>query len=221
LQLRSREIDSKRVGVWAFSEGAWVAPIAVAEDPSLSFLAMVAVPATSRRASILLTNIEDLRAKGTTEKEVARYREFFERYQQAIMDKDAAALDRLRQEYSGAPWLPRNMANAQTLDDRLWQRQRLTWPYEPGPVLSRITKPVLAIWGGEDDQFPPRINLPLFEETMLTARNPDYTLRVVPNSDHGLWIVARSSVEQTGYSPEYLRLVSEWIRTRLTAIRHE
>jgi hypothetical protein len=47
--------------------------------------------------------------KGTSPTEVARYREFFESYQQFIVDNDAPAIERLWQQYSAASWLPANM----------------------------------------------------------------------------------------------------------------
>jgi pimeloyl-ACP methyl ester carboxylesterase len=209
------EIDASRVGVFGFSEGAWVAPITVAENPRLAFLILAAVPATSRRESLQIANAERLRQSGASAAEITRNREFHERYQQAIIDNDASAIQQLWHQYSGASWLPGNMPTAQTLNDWSWQRARLTWPYEPGPVLSRITCPVLAIWGAEDEAFPPRIHRPRFEQAMLAARNVDYTRRVIPGADHSFHLIAASFVEQTGYAPEYLRTVLEWLTTRV------
>lgn len=213
LQQRT-DIDANRVGVWGFSEGAWVAPLAFTGNPRPAFLILAAVPATSRRQGILETNVDRLRGEGTSAPEIKRFREFFERYQQAIMDNDAPEIERLWRQYSGASWLPANMPTAQTLNSD-WQRPRLTWPYEPGPVLSTITCPVLAMWGGEDEQFPSGIHRPLVDQSMRAARNPDYTLRVIPGADHSFRLVARSFVEQTGYAPQYLPTVVEWLRTRV------
>lgn len=214
LQQRT-DIDPNRVGVWGFSEGAWVAPLTAAQNPRLAFLILAAVPATSRRVSVLTANAERLRQEGASTAEIARYREFFQRYQQAIIDNDAPAIERLWQQYSGASWLPGNMPTARTLNEWSWQRARLTWSYEPGPVLGRITCPVLAIWGGEDQEFPPRVHKPLLEHSMRAARNSDYTLTVVPGADHSFGLVAASFVEQTGYAPEYLPTVLEWLTTRV------
>jgi pimeloyl-ACP methyl ester carboxylesterase len=91
------------------------------------------------------------------------------------MDNDAPAIELLWRQYAGASWLPANKPTAETLNDWTWQRARLTWPYEPGPVLSRITCPVLAMWEADDESFPPAIHKPRFESSMRAARNPDYT----------------------------------------------
>jgi pimeloyl-ACP methyl ester carboxylesterase len=217
--LRQRSgIDPERVGVFALSEGAWVAPITVAETPGIGFLILAGAPATSRRESVLIGNAERLEREGTSQAEVARYREFFHRYQQAIMDTDAAAIDVLWREYARASWLPANKPTSQTLNDWSWQRARLTWPYEPGPMLSRVTCPVLAIWGSDDESFPPAIHSPRLEESMRAARNPDYTLRVIPRANHSFHLVAPSFLAVTGYAPEYLQVMVQWL-TRVTGTR--
>lgn len=213
LQQRS-DIDPNRVGVWGFSEGAWVAPLTVAQNPRPAFLILAAVPATSRRVSVLTGNVERLRREGASATEVARYRQFFESYQQAIVDNDAPAIERLWHQYSGASWLPANMPTVQTLNEWSW-RARLTWPHDPGPVLGRVTCPVLAIWGGEDQEFPPRVHKPLLEQSLRAARNSDFTLTVVPGADHSFGLVAASFVEQTGYAPEYLSTVLQWLTKRV------
>lgn len=214
LQQRT-EIDASRVGVFALSEGAWVAPITAAENPRIGFLILAALPTTSRRDSILTSNADRLQRDGASPTEVARYRQFFERYQQAILDNDAAAIERLWQQYSGASWLPATMPTAQTLNDGSWDRPRLTWGYEPGPVLRKIKCPVLAIWGAEDDSFPPALHRPLFEEAMRAAGNADYTHRVIPGADHSFHLVARSFTEVTGFAPEYLRTLVQWISAKV------
>ena len=81
-------------------------------------------------------------------------------------------------------------------------------------MLGKIACPVLAIWGGEDQEFPPRVHKPLLEQWMRAARNSDYTLTVIPGADHSFGVVATSVVEQTGYAPEYLPTVLEWLTKR-------
>ena len=83
-------------------------------------------------------------------------------------------------------------------------------------MLSKITCPVLAIWGAEDDEMPPRIHKPLLEQAMLAARNRDYTLQVIPGTGHTLRMVAPSFFQETGYAPEYFRTVLEWLKTRVS-----
>ena len=50
---------------------------------------------------------------------------------------------------------------------------------------------------------------------MRAARNSDFTLTVVPGADHSFGLVAASFVEQTGYAPEYLSTVLQWLTKRV------
>ena len=210
--LRQRpEIDPHRVGVFGFSEGAWVAPMTVAENPRVAFLILAALPATSRRESVLIGNADRLQREGAAAAEIARYREFFKHYQQVIMDNDAPAIELMWRQYAGASWLPANKPTAETLNDWSWQRARLTWPYEPGPVLSSITCPVLAIWGADDESFPPSIHRPRFEDSMRAARNARSTHRVIPGANHSFHLVAPSFLAVTGYVPEYFQTMVQWL----------
>lgn len=209
-----REVDADRVGLFGYSEGAWVAPILAAENSRLGFLILSAVPVTSRRESLRITNAERLRNDGASAAEIARNREFYEHYQQAIIDNDAAAIEQLWRQYAGASWLPAAMPTAETLNDPNWQRARLTWPHEPGPVLRKIRCPVLAIWGAEDEEFLPRVHRPLFEHAMLDARNADATVRVITGANHSFLRVAPSYTEVVGYAPEYFRTILDWLKTK-------
>ena len=209
-----REVDADRVGLFGHSEGAWVAPILAADNSRLGFLILSAVPVTSRRESLRIANAERLQNAGASTAEIARNREFFERYQQAIIDNDAVAIEQLWRQYAGASWLPAVMPTAKTLNDANWERARLTWPHEPGPVLAKIRCPVLAIWGAEDEEFMPRVHRPLFEHVMLNARNTDSTARVIAGANHPFLKVAPSFTEVVGYAPEYFQTILDWLKTR-------
>ena len=210
-----QEVDANRVGLFGYSEGAWVAPILAAENAQVGFLILSAVPATSRRESLRITNAERLRRDGVSASEIARNREFYGRYQQAIIDNDAAAIDQLWRQYAGASWLPAPMPTAKTLNDGSWQRARLTWPHEPGPVLRKIRCPILAVWGAGDEVFLPRVHRPLFEQAMLDSRNEDSTVRVIAGANHSFLRVAPSFTEVVGYAPEYFRTILDWLNTKV------
>ena len=39
---RRPEIDARRIGLWGFSQGAWVAPLAASRSPKIAFLVLLA-----------------------------------------------------------------------------------------------------------------------------------------------------------------------------------
>ncbi|MEZ5962434.1 MAG: alpha/beta fold hydrolase [Planctomycetota bacterium] len=79
-------------------------------------------------------------------------------------------------------------------------------------AFAQVRRPVLAVWGEEDDFVPPRRSAAWLRAN-LTATE-DVTLRLVPGGDHSLFAVGT-----TGHVPGYPQLVVDWLRTRLAADR--
>jgi len=209
------EVDPSGVGVWAFSQGTYAGPIA-ASTGQASFLILVAVEAISLREAVVISNVEKLRRQGVPNEEITRYKDYMGRWQQAIMEKDFKAAERAYQQYEGATWLPGNRPAEQAwTTDWMWDRARLTWPYEPAPVLRTIKMPVLAFWGSEDQETLPSVHRPAFEQALRDVGNSDYTLRVIAGVGHSLWLDA-PLVGSIGYTPEYIPGMLEWLRTRIT-----
>ena len=213
--LRDRsEVDTSRVGVWAFSQGTYVGPIA-ASIGNAAFLILVADFAINLREHVVITNVERLRRQGLPNEEIERYKDYTKRWHQAIMEKDFKTAERAYQQYEGASWLPRNRPVEQAwTTDWSWDRARLTWAYQPGPILRTLKMPVFAFWGSEDQQAPPSLNRAPLEQALRDAGNSDYTLRVIAGAGHELAIEA-PLVGIIGYTPEYIPGMLEWLRTRV------
>jgi pimeloyl-ACP methyl ester carboxylesterase len=200
--------------VWAFSQGSYAGPLA-ASISKASFLILVAEYAINLREDVVITNVERLRRQGLPNEEIERYKDYTRLWHQAIMEKDFKAAERAYLQYEGASWLPRNRPVEQAwTTDWSWERARLTWPYEPAPILRTITMPVLAFWGSEDQAALPSVNRPALERALRDGGNSDYTLRVITGAGHDLFIVA-PLVGSIGYTPEYIPGMLEWLQTRV------
>jgi pimeloyl-ACP methyl ester carboxylesterase len=213
-------IDPSRVGIWANSQGTYPAPIAALEGEA-SFLILIAEFAISSREGVMISNVERMRRNGAPAEEIARYQDYFGRWQQAIMDDDFAAYERLQREYAGASWLMRNVPSEKAWSSD-WQndRARLMWPYQPGLTLRKIRVPVLAFWGSEDPEALPTVHKPALEQALRDGGNSDYSLRVIAGADHRVWVGA-SGIEKVGYAPEYISGMLEWLRTKVITAPRE
>ena len=93
-------MDASRVGIWAFSQGTYPGPIA-AVTGNASFLILVAGFGNSSRDTVMAGNIERMQRSGTASAEIERYKDYFGRWQQAVMDDDFTAYEAVFKQYHG------------------------------------------------------------------------------------------------------------------------
>jgi uncharacterized protein len=82
--------------------------------------------------------------------------------------------------------------------------------YDPGPVLRRLTLPVLGVWGAVDRSTPPVESVALFREALDQAGNPHYHLRTVAGAEHSLHSSVDGFHAEPGFAPGYVDLVGSW-----------
>ncbi|GGN83395.1 alpha/beta hydrolase family protein [Nocardia rhizosphaerihabitans] len=83
--------------------------------------------------------------------------------------------------------------------------------YDPLPVLARIEQPVLAIWGDKDRLTPPGDSLRGFQETFERAGKTNYTLRTLPNAQHGGFTTTDGFDKGEQLAPGYAQLMGNWV----------
>jgi pimeloyl-ACP methyl ester carboxylesterase len=213
LRERSSEVDSTKVGVWAFSQGTYPGPIAASAGKA-SFLIVVAEFAIPLREALMLSRAEQMRRTGTSSEEIGHFKEYFPRWQQATLDNDFKAASAVYQACACPDFFRLPPSEEAWNDDRGKFRARLMWPFEPGPVLRRLNMPVLAFWGAGDFEALPSAHRPALEQALREGGNVDYTLRVIDGAGHGLWLDA-PVIEQRGYAPEYIRGMLDWLRAKV------
>jgi pimeloyl-ACP methyl ester carboxylesterase len=214
---RRREVAPSQVGVWAFSQGTYPGPIAAVTGKA-AFLILVAEFAN--RNGDIGVYVEQMRRSGDSSEEIARFTSYMTRWEQAILDNDFNAAERNQKDYAGARWL-RSVPSSEAAFATDWSmaRARLMWPYEPGPVLRKLSMPVLAFWGSEDLEAMPFREQPLLEQALREAGNRDFTFRVLQGADHGLMLDG-ASVQRVGYAPGYFGEVIEWLRQRVMKVNN-
>jgi pimeloyl-ACP methyl ester carboxylesterase len=145
---RLRDRGHARVGVWGFSQGAWAAALAAAQDPATAFLITVAASGVSPAVQMRYGTREQLRRAGHETAELDVLRETYERYLRGELDRDAAqaVVDRA----AARPWF-----------DLAWVPRQLpdpgSWPdmdFDPHAVIARVRCPVLAFWSAVDEWVP-------------------------------------------------------------------
>lgn len=199
--LKSRpEINPVHIGLVGHSQGAYIAPLVVAQSSSDVAFVVLLAGSGQKVWDQILTN-ERAEALGNGESE-------------ADIEKQVADLE-------GQLQLVRQFA----VPCRTLGANYLCYvlDYDPAPVLEKITVPTLALYAELDTQVPPDINRPLVEAALQTAGNTDYTLHTFPSANHwfapaeiGTTAEMRELTQhgQIGYYefvPEFLEILGDWI----------
>lgn len=150
LRVLRSEVGPLPTGLWGFSQGAWVAMLSAAADPSLAFLALVGCSAVSPARQMRYGTAQQLRRAGFGVEPLAeldRLRTVWEEYQRGHLSREAAqsVVDRLAgRSWFHLSWVPSTLPSNTSWDDM---------DFDPAEAISQIRCPVLAFYG-EDEWVP-------------------------------------------------------------------
>ncbi len=83
-------------------------------------------------------------------------------------------------------------------------------------VLSKVTCPVLVIYGELDVAVPPGPHIAALEKGLSEAGNRDYTIKVFPKGSHNIWLRETGGENRVKtYVPGYFETMTEWLLKRV------
>ncbi|NOH03399.1 MAG: alpha/beta fold hydrolase [Chloroflexi bacterium] len=201
--LQSRkEIDPRQIGLVGHSQGAYIAPLVVAEFSSdIKFVVLLAGSGEKVWDQILMNERAESLGNGLSEDEANE--------RVADLEGQLQFIQKVRS--------PCRLLKAHYLCFVL--------DYDPAPVLERLTVPTLALYAELDTQVPPEVNIPLVESALKTTGNDDYTIHTFEKANHwfapaeiGMTTEMRKLMEGSdGYQfvPGFLELIGDWITARV------
>jgi len=199
--LRGRsEIDENRIGCWAFSQGAWVAPVALGAGAALSSLFLVGASGVTPAAQMRYGVAANLRRAGFTEEEVATalaVRTLVEEHAHADAEDDE--VERSLRAAANERWwelayLPIRPFSAGERQD--WIREM---DFDPEPAISRVDIPTLLIYGTDDLWTPVDSSVEVWQR-----HHPDAGVRMIDGASHDLLIGG-------GLAEPYEAILTEWL----------
>lgn len=176
---RRADIDPKRVGVYASSQGGWIAPIAAASSPSVAFVVCAACPATAMPEQELIRTEAELRADGFSADEIRSARQYrFLLFDYLRSGHHHAELEAADQQDKNARWYPRfGGVVARDAPTATWWR--LNDAFDPVDSWRRVRVPSLVLFGERDTRIPPATHARL-----IAAANPRAKIVIIPTIDH-------------------------------------
>ncbi len=218
-----KEIDPSQIGMLGWSQAGWVMPLAAARRKDVAFLISISGAGVSPAETTIDEARGELKAGGRRPDvieqitELMRLKYDFARTGQgwneyeAARDKVVARMGRAPDDFPDSP------------DDPYWQTIRAFYFYDPAPALRELRTPALALFGELDDNIVADKNQKAWESALRSGGNLDYTLRILPGTDH-LMLEAKTGNNaemptMDRFAPAYFSTVQGWLAKRVRGFR--
>jgi len=217
------DIEMSNIGLWGISQAGWVMPRADLER-SFSFMIFVSCPTTTaemQSAYLIRKNLLTLGHSSSLSEIIS------EAYYNSMVCLNSGRpyheYQRFSAVYDTVQFI-RNLGWFMTEEEYTQEQLSPKEFYDPGPLISQITCPLLVIYGDLDSQVDPLRGMQDFSEYLRDSSVPNYHLELIPNANHAIWQARDGSLTelvellQSGdyeYSRRYLELMNDWITSLL------
>jgi alpha-beta hydrolase superfamily lysophospholipase len=234
--LQSRnDVDARRIGLWATSNGAWVVP-AVASQSDVSFVIVRSVPALSVGDNLQYEVERDLIAAGFSDAEVKRGLALRHLFTETVLRGEGwdalakAVKSEANERLLNEARTPRGLLTVTQPLDSAWYRQyRNLMAFDPVPYWRRVRVPVLAFIGGRDASVPAERTVKILDQALRSGGNRHYTIKFLPTANHIMFETAandpyvssrRDTSPLNAYSVlGYHDFITKWLRENVLATR--
>src|SRR6266851_1593506 len=205
-QLAARpDIDGERIGLWGFSQGAWVAPLAASRSTKIAFLVLVASTGVTPAEQMLFGTAKHARMAGFGEdaaRRIVAARRVVDDFRRGTVARDEAqaAIDGIAEE----PWFAHTYLPQGLHGQMVWRDM----DFDPEPIFANVRVPTLLFYGEDDEWSPIDVSIGAWERASERAGNRDVLVVRLPGTGHLPTLGGAESIDQI--SPEYERALLEW-----------
>jgi len=200
-----RAIEAERAGLFGYSQGGWIAPIAAARSNEVAFLVLVASIGVTPSEQMMVACERQLRLAGYGDDVVARALDLRRRFEYWLHEVAPEPDDQLSADLWAAvdePWIGQLWLPPTLLDDegrRLWIEEM---DYDPRPTFEQVRVPTLSFYGELDSWAPVEASA----EAWRKARGDAVDIVVIEGAEHDL------TLPDGSVAPEYDERLVEWLR---------
>jgi pimeloyl-ACP methyl ester carboxylesterase len=199
-----KAIDAKRIGLWGFSQGGWIGPLAAAASDDVAFLVLIASTGVTPSEQMMYAVERQLRLAGYGDDIVGRALELRRRFEDWVHarapepDEQLAAelWDGIDEPWWSHVWLPPTLLDEE--GRRLWIEEM---DFDPRPVFARVRVPTLLFYGEADSWTPVGPSV----EAWRAARGDEVDIVVIAEAEHDL------TLPDGSLSSEYERTLVDWL----------
>jgi|HubBroStandDraft_4_1064222.scaffolds.fasta_scaffold73534_2 dienelactone hydrolase len=214
------EVDSKRLGMMGISQGGYIAALAAQNTHIIKFLILDVTPAVTTEEQGIERVEYTMKHDGASPEDI---REALDYTKQAFLcaysGKGWPELKKRTEEFKSKPW-------AETVglveDEAELETIRLQ-KFDPVPSLTKITTPVLALYGGIDTLVPPEENEAKMRQ-YLGHSSRDFEIDVIPDVKHDMETLQKLEGKKWEWpdkywvwakkSPLFFQTIVDWMAKR-------
>lgn len=187
--LRKRaDINGRQIGLEGISQGGWIAPIAAARDPKISFLILISAAGVSSKEQVIYDQLGKMRRAGVAENELKEAEEFLRFQFEASRDqKKWREFEAKIPAVKDKKWFPFTLGGIPETS-WIWESTRRTSFFEPVPVWQKIKCPVLLIFGGADSNYPAQKSAEIIKKALHEGGNRDITVKIFEGANHSILV---------------------------------
>ncbi len=185
---QQREIEQSQIGMWGLSQGGYISAAAASRSKDVEFLVAVGSEVADGMLFYYRDNLFRRYGLSDTLRDVA---------EKAQLAADTLFFN-LRDESLLSTFTPR------------------TYPPPDEyvhPVWSRVSQPVLVMWGQLDQHQPVGESILGLKNSLAHANNQKWTIVVLPQANHDLGVSETGELHRPsrGYPPGALKTMTDWV----------
>ena len=225
----NQHINPRQIGLIGHSNGGWVGAVAAARSKDVAFLIVKSGSGLPVHENIVYELELDMRGAGTfSEEEIAKARSLRRQLNNALLtntgwDEMMAVIEKSKRErwfnYSRVAFLPQVPPPLDSEKNSFLNGLKRQIDFDPAQTWEQVHCPVLVLLGELDANVPVKASAPIMERGLKKAGNRDYSIRILPKANHGLFEA------HTGYTPEwpllkryvpgYMDGITDWLSKRV------
>jgi len=207
------EVDARRIGLWAPSQGAWVASVMHTMTPDIAFLVVMSGGGVTPRTSETYSYHQALERIGASADGTARAEAMLDAYFTWLATgEEREALVEMIEADEDEPWYQALQLGQVLPSDK--NRPNWAWvaTYDPLPAIETMRFPVLLLFGEDDAQQPTSQATARWAEGLENAGNEHWRIEVFEGADHMIRVGDPAAGHDRPLAPGLLELITGWLR---------
>jgi dienelactone hydrolase len=214
------DVDANRLGIWGMSQGGIIAPKIATLDRGVRFIINVSGSVVDANTEEIERTASMLRADGFDESAIAQAVAFQRlKFRYASSGEGWDEYIKAYERYKNAAWFPDPYVGPpDSKSSTAWKFWRESGAIHPFDYWRTYTGSVLLLYGQHDTIGDPNENAELFVKAMREAKNESYTISVLPDADHSMYLSSTGSMREerllTTFDLDALAAIDGWLRSR-------